>query len=308
VELTHLKNKDINTVKWDNCINKSYNGNIYAFSWYLDIICEDWEGIIEDDYKTIMPVLPSRKFGFPFTFVSPLARQLGVYSTNILDKSKVSEFVKTLSKTYKMFNINLNKYNQIDPELFFQTSKNTYEFDIIGNYKVISSYFTKETLKKIEEALKNKISVSKGLVPNELINFSQRRDVITTNLTLNELSQLRRIISFILRHGLGEILAAYDQYNELMATLFFLKSNRKINILHSAVTKEGVKSSAMYLLVDEYLRKNNQKQLTLNFENLEIPIKEEFFKGFGAKANSYLNVRNKKLPIHKKLILKKFSE
>lgn len=308
VTLKHLKNSEINIVKWDNCINKSYNGNIYAFSWYLDTICEDWEALVEGDYKTIMPVLRQRKFGFNYTYISPLAKQLGVFSTEIMDKNKVNEFTKILSKTYKLFNVNLNKYNQIDQTLFHQTVKNTYEFDLIGDYKTISKNYSEETLSQIEEARNNKIETITGLTPNDLINFAQRKDTLKIKLNFKQLFELRRIISFILRHNLGEIFAAYDQNNELLATLLFLKSNRKINILHSVVSNDGIKQKAMHLLVDEYLKKNNQKQLTLNFENMEIPAREQFFKGFGATSNSYINVRNNRLPLHKKIILNYFSE
>ena len=43
---------------WDDCISKSFNGNVYAWSWYLDIVHPKWEALVENDYERVM-ALPS---------------------------------------------------------------------------------------------------------------------------------------------------------------------------------------------------------------------------------------------------------
>jgi hypothetical protein len=36
--IRYVKHEDIDKKKWDDTIRHAFNGNIYACSWYLDII------------------------------------------------------------------------------------------------------------------------------------------------------------------------------------------------------------------------------------------------------------------------------
>ena len=302
--IEYLSNDEINFVKWDNCINNSHNGNIYAFSWYLDILCEDWEALADADYKSVMPILPAKKMGIPVTYTSYLANQLGVFSTDILSEEKVNAFILKLSETYKAFDVNLNKFNKVSSHLFKQTPIETYEFDIIRDYSTISKGYSGENQVMLKLADKNSVSIVNGLLPNDFLDFASRRDVlVSAKLKRNDLLKLRRIIAFVMRHGLGEINAAYGPDNELIAAVFFLKSNRKISVLFSAVSDEGLKLKTMNKIIDRFIYKYSGQNLTLSFENLQVPDKASFCKGFGGKEFLYNNITNPQIPWYSKLLL-----
>ena len=42
----YIKNKNINRLKWDNCVSNSKNYRIYGLSWYLDVVCKNWDAIV----------------------------------------------------------------------------------------------------------------------------------------------------------------------------------------------------------------------------------------------------------------------
>ncbi len=44
--IRHLKNDEIEREKWDECIAAAFNGNVYGFSWYLDIVSPGWEALV----------------------------------------------------------------------------------------------------------------------------------------------------------------------------------------------------------------------------------------------------------------------
>src|SRR5262245_13754952 len=67
----------INKEKWDECIEKSSNGLIYAYSYYLDHLTDNWHGIIVDDYNTIMPIPWRKKAGIKYCYTVPFIQQLG---------------------------------------------------------------------------------------------------------------------------------------------------------------------------------------------------------------------------------------
>ena len=53
--ITYVKRKDLDVVKYDACITNSAQGSVYAFSWYLDIVADNWGVLVLDDYKAVMP-------------------------------------------------------------------------------------------------------------------------------------------------------------------------------------------------------------------------------------------------------------
>ena len=305
LNIRYLKNEDINFVKWDNCINNAYNGSIYAFSWYLNIICERWDAIVKDDYSTVMPVLPNKTGPFFYSYNSIFAPRLGVFSTEILREEVVNEFLDKLSTVYKVFNVNLNKYNKVKPAFFKQKSKIVYECDLIETYDRFRKKYHADVNVALEEARKNKISVIKNVKPNEFLNLISSEHVLTSyTVKKNDLTNLRRIIAFVYRHGIGEIYVAYNSYNELCAACLFLKSNRKSNLIFSAITREGLNMQAMHYLIDHYIKKHTGQTLTLNFENINIPEKEKFCKGFGAGAYFYINVQHENLTFPQNILFR----
>jgi hypothetical protein len=303
LDIQYLTNEEINFVKWDNCINNAHNGNIYAFSWYLEIISDHWEGLVMNDYSAVMPVIYKKKGPFHYAFSDLFTRQLGVFSTELLREEIVNAFLKKLSSVYRVFSINLNKYNNVGKSVFQQKEKPTYEFDIIENYRTIQSRYSTKVADSIEVAKKNKVTVIKNIRPNDFIDLVSRKDVLASNKAgRKDLDKLRKIIAFVFRHGLGEIYVAFTAENELCAACLFLKSNRKSNLIYSAITPEGQRIAAMYYLIDYYIKKHAEQTLTLNFENINIPEKESFCKGFGANKFFYVNVFDDRLSIPEKII------
>ena len=44
--IQYFSHQAIDKKKWDDCIQHAFNGNIYAMSWYLDVVHHDWEALI----------------------------------------------------------------------------------------------------------------------------------------------------------------------------------------------------------------------------------------------------------------------
>ena len=56
---THL---ELDFDKWDTCIAQAEHSLIYGFSWYLDAICDDWDGLVMNDYEAVF-LCPNGKRG-----------------------------------------------------------------------------------------------------------------------------------------------------------------------------------------------------------------------------------------------------
>ena len=56
------KETNLDVDKYDACIENSIQSRIYAFSWYLDIVADNWDVLVLDDYKAVMPIPWKKKY------------------------------------------------------------------------------------------------------------------------------------------------------------------------------------------------------------------------------------------------------
>ena len=103
-----LKHNKIDKTRWDDCINKSFNGNVYALSWYLDIGHPGWDALVENDYERVMPLTISRKFGISYMFQPFFVQQLGVSSKSQLSQDDIDRFINAIPQQYRLIRYKLN--------------------------------------------------------------------------------------------------------------------------------------------------------------------------------------------------------
>ena len=64
--INYKRHKEIDFKKWDNCIESAINRNIYATTWYLDLVCKNWDALILNDYEAVMPLPWNKKWGVKY--------------------------------------------------------------------------------------------------------------------------------------------------------------------------------------------------------------------------------------------------
>ncbi|MDA9093212.1 hypothetical protein N9J92_05085, partial [Polaribacter sp.] len=57
-----IERKDLDVDKYDACIADSVQSRIYAFSWYLDVVTDNWDILILNDYEAVMPLPWKQKY------------------------------------------------------------------------------------------------------------------------------------------------------------------------------------------------------------------------------------------------------
>lgn len=294
MEIEYLKHDEIDKLRWDKCINTAFNGIVYAYSWYLDIVAYQWEALVFGDYKAVMPLTGKKKYGLNYIYQPKYTQQLGVFSQGILDSNLVKAFLDAIPTKYKIVEVNLNTYNKLADRNVAVKQGVTYELDLISNYKNLSKNFNNNTQRNIKKAVSNKVQISKHVNLKDLLLLVKQTSKIP--ITFDHLNILRRLIPFSINHNLGDTYGAYNDKNELVAAAFFIRSHNKAIYLISAATNEGKKISAMFLLVDKYIQDNAEKNITLDFEGSVIENIARFYKGFGATAINYNKVSINRLP------------
>jgi len=295
MKINYLKQHEIDCKKWDNCIAGSINGIVYAYSWYLDVVNETWEALVFGDYETIMPLTYNKKYGISYLYQPPFSQQLGIFSSKNLSEEIVLSFIKSIPKKFSFVEINLNKFNLINPVYSIKVKQNTtYELELIMDYESLFRRYRKNTIRNIRKAIQNKITIVSGLKPNDvikLINSSGNKQ----GFKEKDINILRRLIVGAGRKKSGQLYGAYTDKNNLCAVGFFVHSNKKVCFILSVANDEAKEAGAMFLLIDEFVKQYASRNMILDFEGSNIEGIARFYAGFGAKPFNYPAIKINKL-------------
>ena len=103
-----VKREEIDDKAWDRCIASSLRPLVYANSWYLDIVCEQWEGIVFQEilgsYSLVLPIPIMTKWNRPFVRMPLFCQQLGVFASTDCSLQIQKKAIETFVKHYRYIN------------------------------------------------------------------------------------------------------------------------------------------------------------------------------------------------------------
>ncbi|NOY50373.1 MAG: hypothetical protein GXO88_07425 [Chlorobi bacterium] len=288
----HLTSQQIDHDKWDKCIGSSFNGNVYALSWFLNFAHPNWEALVEDDYVSVMPLTVSKKYGLKYALQPCFVQQLGVYSTNKLFPEKVKEFIDAIPKNIKYVDINLNIHNKTSALEITTFENKTYMLDLVRDYESLRSNYSVNTKRNLKKASKHKLQLLKNIKPNELINlFKNNKGKELSVFNDANYQALERIIYRSIHKNMGLVYGVYDASNQLCAAAFFTRYREKLIFLFSGSNQKAKQNRAMFFLIDEVIKQHSPSLLTLDFEGSNDENLARFYAGFGSVEVYYNSIR-----------------
>lgn len=303
--IRYIKNSDIDTDKWDDCIRQSFNGIIYAYAWYLDIVHENWDALVEEDYERVMPLPVSSKFGVSYIFQPFFVQQLGVFSKPILTPGIVQDFIEKIPTKFKMIDINLNSFNTVDRKLYDTLPNKNFVLDLINKYPTLSKKYATNTKRNLKKSLKNNLSLVKGIKPESLIQlFKDNKGKALGSWGEDEYQRLNRLMYMAIYKGKGLVYGIFGEHNQLCAGAFFLKSHNRLIFLFSATNSLAKETAAMTFLIDSVIQEFSPGKLVLDFEGSNDKNLARFYRGFGAKEVEYLRLRRNTLNLFINILYK----
>jgi hypothetical protein len=302
--IRYLEHDSIDKNKWDACIEASPNGMVYAKSWYLDIVSPGWQGLIEDDYKSVFPLTSRKKFGISYLYQPFFTQQLGVFSVSDISADTVEKFLSAIPARYKLTEIQLHHTNKINKSDFTVTDRLTHHLNLNNSYDAIQKKYSENLRRNLKRAQQNNITVNGDFSTEELTQLFRKnrgRGVETLKekdyLTFEKLVATAHSKGLITRYGvrLGEALEA---------GAIFIRSNHEYIFLFSATGERAKDSGAMTFIIDHFIRLRAGEKKVLDFEGSMDPGLARFYKSFGSDEIVYLQIRKNNLPLPFRLLKK----
>ncbi len=285
-EIEYIKNEDIDRALWDKCIARSVNGSSYAWSWYLDAVCQDWDALVYGKYLAVMPIPLKRFFGFQFYKQPHFLNKTNIYITNNKDVELFSKFSDTLKKHFTGIRIVTGNENLISENKYKKIQ--SYKLDLIPTYQNITAKYSDGFKKELENIRQKKIFFNTGLFPKGIGLLAG----ISGKLSGKAVMKLGLLSSVVLRKKSGEIYGAFNKNNRLTAAVLFVSSHYKTNIVYVVQSKEAIKDKAVYGLINHYIKMHAEKALTLDFFGLKF-LDPGFFESIGAVSYPLYKIRIK---------------
>jgi hypothetical protein len=303
--IKYLQRKHIDDNKWNSCINHSFNGNLYGYSWFLDIVAGEWDALVENDYERVFPLVHSRKFGISYIYQPFFTQQLGLYSTTKLDTEALGAFIQAIPSKFMQVEINLNTLNKTEELSIKLIPQLNHELDLIHTYEKIREGYSENLVRNLKKPEKAELTISKNIKPDDIIDlFRKNRGKDITHLGDKDYLKLKRIAYTCMYKGIANIQGVYDQHNQLCAGAFFILSNNKAIFLFSGLSEDGRQAGAMPFLIDSFIREHAGRHLTFDFDGSNDPNLARFYKSFGSRECIYQRLVINRLPFDLKVFKK----
>jgi hypothetical protein len=295
--INYLKQDQIDRKKWDGCIEAAFNGIVYAKSWYLDIVAEQWEGLVENDYERVFPLVFRKKLGIYYLYQPVFTQQLGLFSKTQLSEKVVREFLVAIPSKYRFAEISLNTFNNLTNWGKGLSQWRNFELDLINSYEKLKENYAINLKRKLNKASDTGLQLIKNTKPEEIIRiFRENRGKELSHLEDEEYMKLSRLIYTGIYRGVVTTYGVYTPTNDLCAGAVFLKSKKKVIFLFSGLTLQGRDFNAMAFLIDSFISEHASTHLTFDFEGSNQPGLARFYQSFGALEISYPHLTIDRLP------------
>jgi hypothetical protein len=305
--IRYLTHSQIDKKKWDDCIRDAFNGIIYAYSWYLDIVSENWEALVDNDYERVFPMTKQKKWEINFLYQPLFAKQLGIISRNILTEDIVHLFLDAIPGKFRFGRINLNSLNKATKKNFRINYLETFELDMIKPYGNLQREYSPDLKQIINDEVNSGLTVLKSIKPDPIIElFLANRNKRKKSQLVTGLNNLKRLSYLGIYKGMISTYGVYSNRNDFLAGAILARSNKKMILLFSSQSNEGKDMKALALLIDYILKEHAMQHLTLSFDNTFEQLPEGFYQKFGALQSVYPSVSFNRLPLFQSLFYRLF--
>jgi len=295
--IQYLTHNRIDKKRWDDCITRSLNRRIYAFSWYLDRVCPCWDALIGSDYESVFPLTSNRKWAIRYLYQPYFTQQLGIFSVNPVNQEIVSEFLTSIPAEFRFAEIQLNTMNAFPVAGWKVKNRINHELSLNDPYQKIAGQYSQNTRRNLKKAREAGVYIGNQPSVNDLVdlfraNFGDREGKLKTK----NYRMVTGLLDYFVQHNMGSPVGIYSAQDKLSSAAFFVQDQSRIYFLFAASSPQARENGAMFCLIDSFVADHAGKPFTLDFEGGNDPQLGRFYKSFGAREVEYPAMTMNRLP------------
>ncbi len=297
IEIFTIPSKKIDRVKWDACVSGSPNPLIYAKSFYLDQMSDNWTGLVREDYEAVMPICWRRKLGIKYFYTVPFIQQLGLYSA--IDDAFSGSYLAIL---YWSFDYGDYAFNNMNGRIQNDISCNNYILPLNEDYLTIQKGYSTDLKNNLKKAEKENLIYAKEEIEPAFFLYKKLYHERFPHVREQDFAQFLQLAKYLERSGNAFARKVTNNKNETLATALLLKDENRIYNMMNSIPAAGRKTSANHFLFDNIIWEFSAQPLILDFEGSDIEGIKKFYENFGSINQPYSRVHHNSLSFPLKLL------
>ncbi len=279
--IKYVKRKNLDLVKYNDCIENSIQSRIYAFAWYLDIVADNWDVLVLNDYQAVMPIPWKQKYFIKYVTQPFFCQQLGVFSKDEISNDVIQNFIKVIPIKFLKITLNFNSKNAIDRKDLI--IKNNAILKLDKDFKELKNNFNKNRKRDFKKAELSLFTFDTAIQSNEFFDFYLENDK-NYKAEKKLLFTLKKIITssnlkikyFGLRHN-----------GALSCSVLLLDDGKRVTYLVPVSNNFSRENGGATFLISKILSLYAKRNYILDFEGSMIAGVAKFYRSFGAKEAVY---------------------
>lgn len=283
----------IDQTKWDRRVELSENGLIYSQSAYLNTICDNWHGVVLNDYEAIMALPWRKKMGIRYLYQPAFIQQLGVMGSDIRDKNLLWKEIFSFSKYGDL----LLNFSNTDLAPAPASLKTNFIIDLSKGYEQIFISYKKDLQQNLKKAQREEMITVTGheieLAVSAYISSYKER---FNHVTARDYNNFKNLCFHLQEQNRCFTKKVVTKEGALLSIGLFLEDAKRIYNIMNTTTAKGRGSEANHFLLDAVIREYAGRELLFDFEGSDLPGVRNFYEKFGAVNQPYFHFHFNKLP------------
>lgn len=288
--IRYVQGHEIDRLKWDACVSNASNGLIFGNKIFLDMLADNWNAIVIDDYKAVMP-LPWRKtFFVAYYYRVPFLAQSGLFGK--VDDSLHKQLRKKIFSKIKFGDLVLNFDNAaIAKELSAAPATNMI-LPLDNDYTTLRKKYHRDLEKSLKRAVRYEhIYVADDNLKQVISLFRKNYAGKIRKVRGVDFERFTGLCLHLQQENKAIVRKVTDGKGRLVAASLLLKDAKRIYNMLNVVMPEGRRKLANHFLFDNLVSEFSGSGLIFDFEGSEVPGIRKFYESFGAINEPYFMCR-----------------
>lgn len=298
--IQYLSNKEIDKQLWDECISKAANGLIYAYSFYLDAMADNWDGLVLNNYEAVMPVTWKKKYGIHYIYQPFLTPQLGLFGNNITEQL-LESFLKIIPNKYILREFSLNHQNVFRLVEFKLYERTNYVLNLNKPYGILFKDYRENIQRNIKKSFQYGCYVKTDVDISDIIALAKQQ---AKDISENEFEKFKYLYQLLKNKNTATTYGVFSKSYQLLASCVFTFSHHRAYYILVGNHPNGRTLGASHALIDAFIKDHAGQNLLLDFEGSDIRNLAFFYSSFGAREEKFSAIKFNKLPWYIKWLKK----
>jgi hypothetical protein len=293
--IRYLAQGQVDKTKWNQCIDSTGNGLVYAYSFYLDHMAKHWDALVLNDYEAVMPLTWNKKYGICYIYQPFLTAQLGLFGNNITSEL-LESFFNAIPGKFRYWDFYVN-HNNVFPSIKYALYKRmNFVLDLSKPYEELYAAYRENIKRNIKKAEQVGCAVLKDFEVNRVIALAIEQMRTYTKESSDNVQRFNKLYDFLHQKQMAVTYGVLSASKELIASCAFFFSHNRAYYILVGNHPDGRTIGASHMLIDAFIKDHAGNKMLLDFEGSDIRNLAFFYSSFGAKEEVFAGIKLNRLP------------